>query len=168
MEQYFFKNRDESLNGICFKKEQIITGIIFNPVDYVLDGLKFINSARIESMIVEDDNFKEKVLKQKAQKYFDESSKKIFKNHPIHNFQELFRMIHSLELLCEMSLSEEDVIYIGKVVEVYDDSIDIDFFDTECKLLDNAYVEYEDITCVTIFSDYVDTLCEVIKNPEMY
>jgi len=101
---------------------------------------------------------------EKFQMYFEELPKKIFKDNKISNFEELFTIIQSLDLLCELSLSEEDVVYIGKIIDVYEDSIDIDFFDTECKLMDQAYVEYEDITTVTVFSDYLNTLSEVMKS----
>ncbi|WP_336686328.1 hypothetical protein [Chryseobacterium bernardetii] len=164
MEEYFLKNRKENIIGNSFKEGKNITGIIFNPVDYVLDGIKFINTEKIEKITVETNNFKDKVMVEKFQMYFEELPKKIFKDSKISNFEELFTIIQSLDLLCELSLSEEDVVYIGKIIDVYEDSIDIDFFDTECKLMDQAYVEYEDITTVTIFSDYLNTLSEVMKS----
>lgn len=164
MEEYFLKNRKENIIGNSFKEGKNITGIIFNPVDFVLDGMKFINTEKIENITVETNNFKDKVMVEKLQMYFEEQPKKIFKDSKISNFEELFTIIQSLDLLCELSLSEEDVVYIGKIIEVYEDSIDIDFIDTECKLMDQAYVEYEDITTVTVFSDYLNTLSEVMKS----
>lgn len=163
MEEYFLKNRKENIIGSSFNVGKNITGVIFNPVDYVLDGIKFINTEKIENITVETNNFKDKVMMEKVQIYFEEQTKKIFNDSKISNFEELFTVIQSLDLLCELSLSEEDVVYIGKIIEVYEDSIDIDFFDTECKLMDQAYVEYEDITTVTIFSDYLNSLSEVMR-----
>jgi hypothetical protein len=164
MEQYFLENRKLSINGICFKEEKALTGIIFNPVDYVIDGMKFINSGKIKNVVVETDEFKDKIMTKKFQKYFDDANKKILKTTEIQDFQSLFTLINSMNVLCELSLSKEDVVYVGKVINVYDDSIDIDFFNTECKLIDNAFVEFEDITTVSIFSDYLDTLSEVMKD----
>ncbi|WP_284462627.1 hypothetical protein [Chryseobacterium sp.] len=164
MEQYFLENRELSINGICFKKEKFLTGIIFNPVDYVIDGMKFINSGKIKNVVAETDEFKDKIMTKKFQKYFDDANKKILKTTEIKDFQSLFNAINSMDILCELSLNKEDVVYIGKVINVYDDSIDIDFFNTECKLIDNAFVEFEDITTVSIFSDYLDTLSEVMKD----
>lgn len=164
MEQYFLENRELSINGICFKKEKVLTGIMFNPVDYVIDGMKFINSGKIKNVVTETDEFKDKIMTKKFQKCFDDTNKKILKNTEIQDFQSLFNVINSMDILCELSLSKEDVVYVGKVINVYDDSIDIDFFNTECKLIDNAFVEFEDITTVSIFSDYLDTLSEVMKH----
>lgn len=164
MEQYFFKNRKLSINGICFKEEKALIGIIFNPVDYVIDGMKFINSGKIKKVVVETDEFKNKIMTKKFQKYFDDANKKTFRTTVIQNFQSLFTLINSMDVLCELSLSKEDVVYIGKVINVYDDSIDIDFLNTECKLIDNAFVEFKDITTVSVFSDYLDTLSEVMKD----
>ncbi|RTZ50084.1 hypothetical protein EJ377_08520 [Chryseobacterium arthrosphaerae] len=166
MEEYFLKNRNESIIGSSFNKGKAITGIIFNPVDYVLDGLKFINNTKIENVTIETNDFKSKVMKGKIQSYFD-GSKDIITGRVPDNFEELFKIIKSSDLLCELSLSEEEVVYIGKVIEVYEDSIDIDFLDTECKLMDHAYVEYEDITTVAIFSDYLNTLSTVTENREI-
>ena len=167
MEEYFLKDREENIIGSSFKKGENITGIIFNPIDYVLDGLKFINNEKIENVTTGTDSFKNKVMKDKIQKYCDASTMKIVKDSPPNNFEELFTTIKSLDVLCELSLSEEDVVYIGKVTAVYEDAIDIDFFDTECELMDHAYVEYGDITTVAIFSDYLDTLSTVIKSTKM-
>ncbi|CAA7386637.1 hypothetical protein [Chryseobacterium fistulae] len=164
MEEYFLKNRKENIIGNRFKEGEIITGIIFNPVDYVLDGIKFINTEKIENVAIKTNNFKDKVMMKKIQIYFDEPIKKIIRDSKTNSFEELFTVIESLDLLCELSLSEEDVVYIGKIIDVYEDSIDVDFFDTECNLMDNAYVEYENITTVTIFSDYLDSLSEVMKS----
>jgi hypothetical protein len=163
MEQYFLENIELSINGICFKEEKILTGIIFNPVDYVIDGMKFINSRKIKNVVAETDEFKDKIMTKKFQKYFDDANKKNLKTTEIQDFQSLFNVINSMDILCELSLSKEDVVYVGKVINVYDDSIDVDFFNTECKLIDNAFVEFEDITTVSIFSDYLDTLSEVMK-----
>lgn len=165
MEQYFLENRKLSISGIRFTKEKdIITAVLFNPVDYVIDGIKFINSKKIKDIVVETDEFKDEIMSKKFQKYFYDSNKTVFKSFEILNFQNLFNLIKSMDLLCELSLSKENVVYIGKVINVYDDSIDIDFFSTECKLIDNAFVEFEDITSVSILSDYLDTLSEVMKD----
>ena len=161
MEEFFFKNRKQSIHGVCFQKNDKMTNIIYIPVDYVIDGMKFINSDRIENVTGEKKEFKIKVIKFKSKNYFDDLSKTAFRD--CENFQKLFTVIQSMDLLCELSLSKEDVVYIGKVINVYDDSINIDFYDTECKLYDNACVMYDDITSISVFTDYLDTLSEVMK-----
>lgn len=164
MEQYFLKNRRTIINGINFKEEKdIITAVLFNPVDYVIDGMKFINSTKIQNIVSDTDEFKNQIMNKKTERYFDDINKKDIKNSKLQNFQDLFAFVKSKDILCELSLSKEDVSYIGKVINIYEDSIDIDFFSTKCKLVDNAYVEFEDITTVTIFSDYLDTLSEIIR-----
>lgn len=163
MQKYFCENRKEIIDGISFKEEKEIIGIVFNPVDYVLDGLRFLNTEKINNIEIEDDDFKNEVMKRKSEKYLDEPQNRVFKDPSLHSFRDLFQLIYSLDLLCELSLSAEEVVYIGKVINVNEDSIDIDFFDTKCNLMDNAYVEYADMTHVTVFSDYVNTLSDFIK-----
>lgn len=140
--------------GLLIYKSDDIHCIINNPVDYVIDGITFINAKKIKKISKSNNILKEKIMNYKFDK---------FNQHEHINFQtfkELFQYLKVQTLFCALSLTKENVIYIGKIINIYDISIDIDFYDVKFQLLDKAFVKFQDIKMVTILSDYVNTFTE--------
>ncbi|MGE8431450.1 hypothetical protein [Chryseobacterium joostei] len=158
------KNFSDCILGIKLYDNENLLVTILNPVDYVLDGIRFTNFKKIENITNESDSFKNKVMKLKFQRYLDSLNLNMFKDFKISNFQNLFTIIKQESLLCEFSFNKEDVVYIGNIINVYDSSIDVNFYDDECQLDESDNIDFENITSVTIFSDYLNSLSEFMKS----
>lgn len=143
--------------GIVTIESPVLIGMIYNPVDYVIDGYTFINRTKIKSVKSIDDSMRQRIMNSKAQTW----SNKFDLVHAS-NFSELFDELKKRGIFCEVYLSKEDLVYIGKTMDVKTDSIDIDFYTTDFKLLDTAFVKFKDIKLVTIYSDYSTTFEDVV------
>jgi hypothetical protein len=158
------KNFSDCILGVKLYDNENLLITALNPVDYVLDGIRFINLKKIENITDESDSFKNKVMKLKFQRYLDSLNLSMFKNFEIKNFQNLFTIIKQEDLLCEFSFNKEDVVYIGNIIYVYENSIDVNFYDDECQLDESDNIDFENITSITLFSDYLNSLSEFMKN----
>ena len=154
-------NRRRLITGIIISKNKNITCIIRNPVDYLVDGLTFINNHKIENIFLNKIILKEEIINSKFIIQADKDER--FLNYKFDNFKDFFNQLKKINAFCELSLKKENVIYIGKVINVNDKSVDVDFYDVNFKLMDNAYIEFEDITLVNIFTDYADTFGNVVS-----
>lgn len=158
--QFLLSNRIKSITGIALNRNKNLTVIINNPVDYVIDGIIYINSNKIKEIIFKEQNLEEKIVNSKFTVCLERDER--YLDLDFKDFNDLFTQLKKINTFCELSLSKENVVFIGKIVNVEKDSIDVDFYDTNLKLMDNALVKYKDITTVTIFSDYADTISNVI------
>lgn len=162
------QNFSDYILGVKLYDNENLLIIASNSVDYVLDGVKFINQKKIESITDESDSFKNKVMKLKFQKYLDFLNLKKFKNFEINNFQSLFTTIKEEGLLCEFSFNKEDVVYIGNILNVYENSVDVNFYDEECQFDESDNIDFENITSITLFSDYLNSLSEFMKSNSLF
>lgn len=159
---YSLLNRKKKIKSILLFENENIIGLINNPVDYVIDGILFINRKKIKLIKSERDALREKVILTKYENYIKSDTRYVIPDFV--NFKDLFLYIKQKNIFCELSLTKEDIVYIGNIVDVNNECIDIDFYDSKFKLLDKAYVYFEDITTVTILSDYINTVELFSKN----
>lgn len=144
--------------GVVTLENPIMIGMISNPIDYLLDGYTFINKNKVKSVEIINDSTQQRIMSKKSKTWSNNYSNL----NNVCDFQELFEQLKKGETFCELYLSKEDRVYIGKIVDVRADSIDVDFYTTDFKLLDEAVVEFKDIKLVTIYSDYSTTFENVI------
>lgn len=159
---FSIKNWKNNNNGLVVFEESAIIGLINNPVDYVLDGFVFLNRKKMKSMTIVDNELKQRIITSKAQSWLGNFPK--LGNTIFQNYQEVFEYLKTEDIFCELSLSKENAVYLGRIIEVHKDSIDIDFYSTDFNLLDSAFVKFNDIRLVTIHSDYSTTFENEIKN----
>lgn len=157
------KNFSDYILGVKLYDNGNLVITASNPVDYVLDGVKFINRKRIESITDESDSFKSRIMELKFQRYLDSLNLKRFKGFEINNFQSLSTTIKEESLLCEFSFNKEDVVYIGNIINVHASSIDVNFYDEKCRFVENDSIDYESMTSITILSDYLNSLSDFMK-----
>lgn len=143
--------------GIVTIESPILVGMINNPIDYVLDGYTFINRSKIKSVELISDPVHQRIMNSKAQIWSDN-----FNLIHVFDFQELFEQLKKRGTFCELYLSKESIVYIGRTIDVRADSIDIDFYTTDFKRLDKAFVKFKDVKLVTIYSDYSTTFEHVM------
>lgn len=160
MIKYKLTKRKKRIKGIVLNTSRELTVLINNPVDYQIDGLLIINNSKIvkESLVL--DEFKDYIITNKFKSICIRNN---YQKIEYKSFKDLFHYLKINEIFCELSLSKEDSIYIGRVIDVKHDSIDIDFYKTDFNLLDKAYVLFDDITTIKIFNDYSLTFKEFHK-----
>lgn len=161
MNKYKLINRKNKIKGIVLNVSEELTTLINNPVDYLIDGLVIINNSKIlkESIIIDEE--KDFIINQKFKSM---SIKDNYQKLKFESFNDFFLSIKKENIFCEFSLSKENSIYIGEIIDIREDSIDVDFYTTNFLLLDKAYVEYKDITTVKVFTDYSLTFKKFHKN----
>ena len=157
---FLLSNWRKLINGITISQNENIICIIKNPVDYVIDGLTFINTQKIKEIILSENIFQEEIINSKFISNCENDKRYI--NFKFKNFKDLFIYLKKTSSFCELSLRKANVIYIGKIINVNEESIDIDFYDVNFKLMDNAYIEYKDISLVNIFTDYAGTIENIV------
>lgn len=155
-------NRSKSIYGLVLYRNDNFTTIINNPVDYVIDGVRYINNQKLKSIVLEKQLSKDKIMNSKLIIFLENDKR--YLNIEFSNFKDLFDYLKEKNIFCELSLSKENTVFIGKTINAQQDSIDIDFYDKNFRLVDNAFVKFEDITSVTILSDYADTIANVAMN----
>lgn len=151
MNKYKLINRKNKVKGIVLKSSEELTLLINNPVDYLIDGLLIINNSKIvkESLIKNED--KDHII---THKFKDTGLGNDYQNLKYENFKDFFSSVKTYNLFCEFSLSKENVIYIGKIIDVKEDLINVDLYATNFHLLDKAYIKFKDITTIKVFTDY--------------
>lgn len=151
MEEYKLINRKKNIKGVVLNRSKELTLLINNPVDYLIDGLVIINNSKIlkENFILNEE--KDFIINQKFKSMNIEND---YKKLKYGNFKDFFSSVKIDNIFCEFSLSKENSIYIGKIIDIKEDSIDVDFYSTNFHLLDKAYVKFEDITTIKVFTDY--------------
>lgn len=151
MNKYKLINRKNKVKGIVLEKSKELTLLINNPVDYIIDGLLIINNSKIQKNSFITNENKDYII---TQKFKDMNLESDYRDLKYENFKDFFYSLKTYNIFCEISLSKENVIYIGKIIDVKEDSIDVDFYATNFYLLEKAYIKFEDITTIKIFTDY--------------
>ncbi|SHL76781.1 hypothetical protein SAMN05443634_1241 [Chishuiella changwenlii] len=160
MIKYKLTKRKNKIKGVVLNTSKELTVLINNPVDYQIDGLLIINNSKIEKESLVLDELKDYII---TDKFKSICIKNNYQKIEYKNFQDLFYYLKINEIFCELSLTKEDSIYIGRVIDIKHNSIDIDFYTTDFNLLDKAYVLFDDITTIKIFTDYSLTFKEFHK-----
>ena len=147
----------ELLTGILLGSGTNWSLIRYNAVDYVLDGYSFINNRCIlYKSKVEENTIQHKILslKNKAEK------SPIFENNNIlDNNTLLFSVLQREKELLAICLHSEDVIYVGRVKEVFSKSFGFDTYDTELQKSGIINIEYSKVRYIQIRTDYLNSLC---------
>ena len=151
---YSISGWKKNIKGVQLSENEELICFLKNPVDFVLDGLVFLNRKMLSAAHLEPNELLQQVFKFKVENLLKKNG---YGQLGFKDYKDLFSYLKKNKVFCELALSKENIIYIGEIIEVHQESIDVDFFDTNFMLLDNAYIKYDDIKSITIFSDYVDT-----------
>ncbi|WP_417266643.1 hypothetical protein [Brumimicrobium sp.] len=158
----YMKGWKNPVTGFFLEKKTVFSLSIYNPVDYVLDGVMFMNNSFVLSAEMNLSELSSNVMSEKINRYVNQEKIKTILETS--NFKELFSYLLKKDDFCEIALSQEDTVYIGRVRKVRNSSIDIDFYNTDFTLLDEAIIEFDDIRIVSVYTDYSETFCEFIKS----
>lgn len=168
MEQYL-----RQLISIEFSdKKEVFTGFLIdysddwillrnNPVDFIIDGFVIIKNKNIENISRDEDHeFTEKVIKLKGLKT---NAKDII---PIKDLASIIRFLDKKYGVFQIAKKSAKSAYLGKLIELNDEELTIDFLDTQGQFGGELSFNPEKIRVIEFDTDYINSLKLVVQDNE--
>jgi hypothetical protein len=160
MEQYL-----RQLIAIEFSdKKELFTGFLIdysddwillrnNPVDFILDGFVILKNKNIEAVHRDEDlEFTEKVIRLKGLKTNAEDI------IPIRDLASIVNFINNKYGILQISKKSAKSAYLGKLIELNDEELTIDFLDTKGQFGGELSFNPEKIRVIEFDTDYINSL----------
>lgn len=150
-------------------KKEIFTGFLIdwtddwillknNPVDFIIDGYTILKNENLKSIIQEEDHeFTEKVIKLKGLKTSAEEIIPLTDLHSIINF------LDKKHLVFQIAKRSDKAVYLGKLIELNDEELIIDFLGTEGKFDGEMSFKLNKIRVIEFDTDYINSLKLIIE-----
>ena len=164
MEQYL-----RQLVAIEFTdKKELFTGFLIdysddwillrnNPVDYILDGFVILKNKNIEAVHRDQDlAFTEKIIRLKGLKTNAEDI------IPIRDLASIINYITAKYGIFQIAKKSAKSAYLGKLIELTDEELTIDFLDTKGQFGGELSFNPEKIRVIEFDTDYINSLKLVI------
>ncbi|MDX6191072.1 hypothetical protein SGQ83_17080 [Flavobacterium sp. Fl-318] len=164
MEQYL-----RQLIAIEFTdKKEIFTGFLIdysddwillrnNPVDYILDGFVILRNKNIEAVHRDQDlAFTEKVIRMKGLKTNAEDI------IPIRDLAAIINFLTNKYEIFQISKKSAKSAYLGKLIELTEEELTIDFLDTRGKFGGELSFNPQKIRVIEFDTDYINSLKLVV------
>lgn len=153
-----YTDREESIEGLVLDVNDDWTLLLYNPIDYVVDGYAIIRHVAIEgSRRDEDDMFVEKVLQLKGADKLPKPSVRI--DLLMHILQDV--TTHSK--LCMLQLEdEEDASYVGIFKSMNGAEVTLDSVSPKGELDGEMSFDVDEIRIIYFDTDYLKSLALVL------
>lgn len=165
MEKYL-----RQLISITFEdKKEIFTGFLIdwtedwillknNPFDFIIDGYTILRNKSIEAIIQDEDHeFTERVIKLKGLKT---SAEEII---PLKDLPTIINFIADKYEVFQIAKKSDKAVYLGKLIEVNDEELIIDFLSTEGQYDGEMDFKAEKIRVIEFDTDYINSLKLIIE-----
>ena len=130
-----------------------------NPIDYVIDGIYFINKNYINNIEIDQDIISNKILLHKASLYNTD-------NMNFSNFKKILQYLLNKQQLIEFYLDKQSCTLIGRIISIDNKVIKVNLVDTQSSFLKKEKISYNKIRILAINTDYVDALEWYSKHKE--
>ena len=152
----------ETVTGILLDTGTQWSLIRLNVVDYVLDGFQFTNKKYVtyESEIKEC-TMQYKILSLKNRKEDMPLPRNL--NILDDNYL-LYSFLKRYETLLAVCLHREDVLYVGKIIDIGPKSFIFDSYDTELQKSGIMNIEFTKVRYIQMHTDYLDSLCLILSD----
>jgi hypothetical protein len=149
---YDFKSFKEIINGIVLNQSEDWTLLIDNCVDYDCDGFSLIYNPAVDRYKRNKHNrWKEKIILLKTKHI---KSPKIKVTDTI----TLFKSLKRLNKVISISNKKDDIIWVGKIIELLDDRVIIKTLTSRAKWVGKQTVMFKDLTLIQFDTDYINSL----------
>lgn len=126
-----------------------------NPGDYILDGYRFVNKKFIkQEKKLLPNNIKDKILILK----FQYDMVKQLETIPTNSYKSLFSYLKEKSVLVEISLDKDECILVGKIVNVFEKSFEIEKISTKATILGIENLKFSIVRSVGLKTDYLNSL----------
>jgi hypothetical protein len=155
------KDSKDTVTGLIVDLSKDWLLIKYIPVDYVVDGYMIVSKGVIKKHWRKDEEkFKELVLKAKG--VTAKSNFLISKASQISPLKKL----QQKKMLLQLNLGKEDICYVGKIIEIKDDSFVLEKMGTKANWLDLAFYDLESIWTIQFNNDYLKSLIAYNKSKQ--
>ena len=146
------KPRKTIVHGLVLGYSDTWTLAINNVVDYVCDGFLLLYNPSVKKHKHDTENkWTEKIILLKTKR---SKTPKI----NLADTRSVFNSLKSLNKIISISNKKGDIVWIGKIIEVLDDSITIKTLTTKAKWAEKKTVLYTDMTVIDFDTDYIKSL----------
>lgn len=158
------------LISITFEdKKEIFTGFLIdwtedwillknNPVDFIIDGYTILKNKNVQSIIQDEDHeFTERVIKLKGLKT---SADDVI---PLTDLTTLLHFIAKKYEIFQLAKKSDKAVYPGKLLELNEDELVIDFLGTEGKFEGEMSFNPNKIRVIEFDTDYINSLKLIIE-----
>lgn len=158
------------LISITFEdKKEIFTGFLIdwtedwillknNPVDFIIDGYTILKNKNVQSIIQDEDHeFTERVIKLKGLKT---SADDVI---PLTDLTTILHFIAKKYEIFQLAKKSDKAVYPGKLLELNEDELVIDFLGTEGKFEGEMSFNPNKIRVIEFDTDYINSLKLIIE-----
>ena len=148
-----------AISGVYLYENEEFVVMLNNPVDYVIDGIYFINKNYIKNIEIDQDIISNKILLHKASLYNTD-------NMNFSNFKKILQYLLNKQQLIEFYLDKQSYTLIGRIISIDNKVIKVNLVDTQSSFLKKEKISYNKIRILAINTDYVDALEWYSKHKE--
>ena len=148
-----------TISGVYLYENEEFVVMLNNPVDYVIDGIYFINKNYIKNIETDQDIISNKILLHKASLYNTD-------NMNFSNLKKILQYLLNKQQLIEFYLDKQSYTLIGRIISVDNKVIKVNLVDTQSSFLKKEKISYNKIRVLAINTDYVDALEWYSKHKE--
>lgn len=148
-----------AISGVYLYENEEFVVMLNNPVDYVIDGIYFINKNYIKNIEIDQDIISNKILLHKASLYNTD-------NMNFSNFKKILQYLLNKQQLIEFYLDKQSYTLIGRIISIDNKVIKVNLVDTQSSFLKKEKISYNKIRVLAINTDYVDALEWYSKHKE--
>ena len=140
-----------AISGVYLYENEEFVIMLNNPVDYVIDGIYFINKNYIKNIETDQDIISNKILLHKASLYNTD-------NMNFSNLKKILQYLLNKQQLIEFYLDKQSYTLIGRIISIDNKVIKVNLVDTQSSFLKKEKISYNKIRILAINTDYVDAL----------
>jgi len=148
-----------TISGVYLYENEEFVVMLNNPVDYVIDGIYFINKNYIKNIEIDQDIISNKILLHKASLYNTD-------NMNFSNFKKILQHLLNKQQLIEFYLDKQSYTLIGRIISIDNKVIKVNLVDAQSSFLKKEKISYNKIRVLAINTDYVDALEWYSKHKE--
>ena len=148
-----------TISGVYLYENEKFVVMLNNPIDYVIDGVYFINKNYIKNIETDQDIISNKILLHKASLYNTD-------NMNFSNFKKILQYLLNKQQLIEFYLDKQSYTLIGRIISVDNEVIKVNLVDTQSSFLKKEKIGCNKIRVLAINTDYVDALEWYSKHKE--
>ncbi|MFV8376823.1 hypothetical protein [Flavobacterium sp. LB1P62] len=124
-----------------------------NPVDFIIDGYTILKNKNVKSIIQDKDHeFTERVIKLKGLKT---SAEEII---PLKDLASIINFLENKYKIFQITKKSDKAVYLGKLIELNDEELVIDFLGTEGKFEGEMSFKQNKIRVIEFDTDYINSL----------
>ena len=153
-----FEDKKETFTGFLIDWTEDWILLKNNPFDFIIDGYTILKNKNVKSIIQDKDHeFTERVIKLKGLKT---SAEEII---PLKDLSSIINFMADKYEIFQIAKKSDKAVYLGKLIEVNEDELLIDFLGPEGKFEGEMSFKQNKIRAIEFDTDYINSLKLIIE-----